>query len=269
MKRLGADQVRSELVTVDRDRSRVEFLGKNGQTNQILIEMAGERYQFAPKAKEVHKSTKRIEAGLLSRPLLKKGAKRQLFTLVPGGIVAGRNTQLLSLTNLKGVVIQRNWIDPESGVILKREISSPMGVYLGGFEFNEINYAPNLDASTFDPTFGGAKVVTLEEIAARNARKLGLRPLLFNGTAYSLESSKVVKSPMGASFLSYLFNGSKGKFSLIQIRGPLDESKVRQFAQGYSVYQFTAGAETIAIVGDMPEAALKDIAGNLSFGVVR
>ena len=113
-----------------------------------------------------------------------------------GGAVAGQQTTLLTFSDPGGNTLGKLWLDPETAMVLKRELFDVSGRLVGSMEFTRVDLNPKFDESDFKITRRGARIVTLDEMLRRQANVVGVRPLrLAEGSGFVLESVNVV--PLG------------------------------------------------------------------------
>lgn len=258
-----------EIVLHDGDRTRIEFPVGSPLGGQIIVEDSRQRQQYFPKRNEIELLPPRNDVTFVRLAAFVKRAIKQGWTIgdSPGDRIAGVNTELTYLQDPKGVVRHRLWVDPATGMILRRAIYDVNGDIQAAFEFSQIDYSPSVRAADFVIDRPGARIVTPEMIANEMAAKIGLEPALLSASSgYRLDSSRVVKVGAGRA-LSMLYSGPSGKLSLFILKGGVNSQRLGDFAKGrYRVYSWLRNGQTLALVGELDESRLQQIAGQVTKG---
>lgn len=258
----GPDRERhTEFVISDGPRSRVEFPPGSPYAGQVIVETPKERRLFNPAANELRVLPPRREevfgrlAGMANR--------RVSFKQELGGAVAGFSTQLVSVADPRGNVIQKLWIDPQSGMVLKRELYDRGGALQGFFEYSKVNLNPVLNATEFKLQPKGARLVTPEIILNRLIKRGSYRDVRLTDPTYRLDSSRV-QNLAGESVLVQLYVGEGHRISLYQFRRQIDAAKLDQQATGaLNTYSWQQGGSTFALIGDLTDTELQSLARRL------
>lgn len=252
-----------EYVLRDGPRTRIEFPDDSPYRGQIIVEDANERRHFFPDRNEIRILPPRgEEVARRLRSFLAKSMQRGFRVAVSdGGEVAGFATQAIVINDPKGNAAQKLWIEPRTGTVLKRELFDPVGGRVGLFQFTRINLRPSLAPKDFEIDRRGAKVITPEHAAREIASRMGLQPALLPASSgFRLESARSMRQ-RGPEFLALAYVGAEGRFTLFQLKEPVSENRLRRMARGsLSTYAWTRGAEHLALVGELPEARLHEIA---------
>jgi hypothetical protein len=265
--RQGPDRIsHDEYIIRDQLRSRVEFPASSPLHGQVIVEDDRERrHYFPPPANEIRILPPRhvVTISRLSH-ILSRGLGSQNITTAAGERIAGIQTQQVTFADRRGNVAQRLWIDPDSGLILRREMFEPSGSRVGFFEFKRVNFKPRIRESDFRIERRGAKVITPEQETRRLAEenRFSVR-LLPRSTGFHLEAARIQKFGDHVA-LTQIYSGPRGRLSLFQTRSALDPERLKRFARGdYRVYVWQRGDERFALVGELDEAALRELAGRL------
>jgi outer membrane lipoprotein-sorting protein len=252
-----------EIVVHDGDRTRVEFPAGTPLAGQIIVEDAAQRQQYLPRRNEIEVLPPRNDVTMVRLGNLFKRAVNQGWTIGTGTgiLVAGIQTDETFLRDPKGVTRQRMWIDPETGMILKRIVYTPNGDFQAGFEYTKIEFNPRLWAGVFAINHPGARLVTPDMRAKALAAKNGFtRVAPPSGSEYKLENSRMVNLPSQQALLE-VYSGPSGRLSLFHLRSMIDPLKLQQFSQGrFHVYTWQRNGETLALVGDIDERRLEEVA---------
>jgi len=260
--RNGPDRVRNtEIVLKDGERQRIEFSPDSPNAGQIIVENGRERRQYDPQKNEIQVLRPRREEmigrlGMLARQIREGGLR---FRIDAGGEIAGVATKQMILTDPEGNVVHRMWIDPATGMLLKREILDPVGTRIGFFEFTKVNFNPRFSPDDFRILRRGAKVVTLDDLVGRIAKKLGFSPLRIPASEpYELEDVRPVDLGPRKGMMQ-MYSGAKGRFSFYQVTGEIDQRRLERLAGGprFDVYSWRSGERTLILVGDVGRSELE------------
>ena len=248
----------------DGERTRVDFPEGSKFQGHIIVETRSERKEFFPLTNELLISPPRHEeAQQRLMHLAERGAKGNVvFSTAPGQRVAGQSTQQLVVSDRQGNVLQRLYIEPRTGVLLKRDVFDPGGARIASFEFTEIDLnPPPFDRSMFRFERRGVKVVTpydeLRTIATKNRFMPYSLPL---SSGYRLDEVRLMR-PHGEDVLTQTYVSPHGKVSLFEVRSALSPEKLKGFARGdlhFSSWQ--SGAYTFVLMGSLDQAELDRLA---------
>lgn len=256
----------TELVLHDGERTRVEFPEGSPLGGQVIVEDAKRRLQYFPKRNEIEVLPPRNDVTMIRLANFVRQSLNAGWKIVPGdgAYLAGVNTRQAVVLNKEGSVRQRLWIDPATGMILKRLLYDNSGNELAGFEFTSINYSPPIRPDSFTLNMAGAKIISPEMRARQLSRRNGFTPIILPASSgYRLESARMINVG-GQMALSQLYSGADGKFSLFRLKTEIDPDRLRQMAQSrLKVYTWQRNGETFALVGEINEAKLQEVARQL------
>ncbi len=240
--------------------SRVEFPAGSKLAGQIIVETEESRRHFFPDKNEVHILPPRREAAMEHLQSFVHDAAKWKFATVKGELIAGRRTVQVSVSDLQDNVVQRLWIDPWTGLLLKRQLFDGVGASAASFEFTEINLNPQIDDRTFffDPR--GAKIITPAIQLERNAKlaKFDVWSLDLN-SGYRLESSRFANNDSKPLLIQHFVN-KIGRLTLFQFDSAVsvDGDIVRKMARGdFQSHKWTNGKWTFVLVGSMDKSVLE------------
>jgi hypothetical protein len=265
--RQGADlKVHDELVIQDGLNTRVWFAPDSPFAGQVVVETSKERRHFYPKRNVIEiLPPRREDAYVRLRQWVQHPGGNLRLTSSHGTVVAGRKTELGVVSDLRGNVRQRLWIDSQTGMVLKREVLDEVGDRRDYFEFTKINYSPVILADDFRINVKGARTVTLDDKVRRLAgqhRMLGL--ILPPSTGFVLDGVNMVKL-QNVDVLHESYTGPRGKLSLFQVQGAMGQGVFGPTNnRGVRLYGWQMNGETFALVGTYPAAELKELAQVLS-----
>jgi hypothetical protein len=259
--RAPKDLKHEEIVTRDGDRTRVEFPAGSRFAGRIYVENGHERREYHPESNEVwilparHEESENRLARLASRGV----GRKVVFSIAAASRVAGYPTDQVVVSDPHGNVIQRLYIEPNSGVLLKREVFDAGGARIGMFEFSEIN----LDPPPFDPSLfrfdrKNVRIVTpIDRLRDLSASEHFLAVALARSSGYRLDEVRTAKI-RGEQVLVESYSSHQGKLSLFELRSDVDTDRLREFARGDELhgYAWKSGAFTFVLVGNLDPGSL-------------
>jgi outer membrane lipoprotein-sorting protein len=262
--KVGADRQRhTEQVIRSGPNVRVEFPRGSEFFGQVIVEDGKRRLHYFPDKNEVHVLPPRKEEAffrfLQNRP---RGQGRgPSISSQTGGRVAGRATELVTVNDPRGNPIQRLWIDPATGLVLRRETLDRSGSRLAFFEFTRINYRPNIDPRDFQIT-AKARVVRPEDLVRRLANQHGMVAVFLNDPGYQLEGGRIMRLGDDPVLLqTYVGNA---RLSLFQVRQGIDTSRLSGPRGSFQTFAWQSHGRTFVLVGEAEQAELRRLAAKLS-----
>ena len=240
--------------------SRVWFPSGSQFEGQVIVETAKERLHYYPKRNIIEQlPPKREDAFLRLRQWIQHPVPAIHLTTGPGESVAGRQTEIGVVSDNKGNVRQRLWIDSANGMILKREVLDAVGDRTAYFEYSQIDYNPVVLATDFQINVRGARVVTL----ADKLRNLATQNQLLNvsllpSTGFRLSGVNMVKV-MGLSVLHQTYDGGRGQLSLFEVSGNTSLEGLRPSQRGIQLFGWQMGGRSFALVGNYPLPELQEL----------
>lgn len=259
-----------EIVYREGERTRVEFPDGSPYAGQIIVETAKERRHYMPDRNVILELPPRREENYDRLVGLARRAAEKRITISeePGEKVAGLFTQQIVVHDQANVVVQRLFIEPRSGVVLKRQVFDSNGSQIGYFQFNQINLSPgSYDPALFRLDRPGARVVTpvdsLRDIAAHE----GFEPVIFvAGTGYHLEGARVEKIK-GERVLIESFGSKRGRLTLFELKKTVSPDKMQQFAHGeLQVYSWQKSGKTFVLIAPRTQEDLGRLAQGVNSG---
>lgn len=262
----GSEIQRHEEIIFRRgSQVRVEFPQGSRYTGQVIVESKDERRHFYPDRQEIEVMPPRREETLMRLVRLANDRKYRLAT-VAGEVVAGRRTQQVVVSDKDGNVVQRLFIDPVTGVLLKRRLFDRIGTPVGLFEFTTFNARPHLRDSLFVLQPRGVRLVTpadkLRTLAAEHRVPYWVLP---PSSGFRLLHSRMMKSE--TPVLTQVYSSKKTRLSLFQMRGPVSRDRLRRFTRGdFNVKTWETSGWTLVLVGDVDASALGRLASQVTNG---
>ncbi len=252
----------TEFVITDGIRSRVEFPNTSALRGQVIVEDNEHRRHYMPDKNELHILPPRREQAF--GRIAQLGKRKFTFTQTPGGMVAGLNTQLVTVSDPKGNVMQRLWIEPNSGLFVKREIYDRTGALQASFEFTQMNLRPRIDASDFNLQPKGVRIIT-PQIALNGIikRERFLDVKFPENGGLQLEAAHIMKIG-GQAVLVQNYVGSGHRVSLYQLRASVDPAQLGRLARPeVRTYSWQSSGSSFVLVGDVSDAELRELARRL------
>ncbi|HVT13565.1 MAG TPA: hypothetical protein VHE55_14970 [Fimbriimonadaceae bacterium] len=256
-------QQHTELVLTNGPETRIEFPPESPLHGQIIVENPTERRQYFPARNEIQVGPPQRDQAIqrLATIVARRGVN---VDETPGGPVAGMQTEVVSISDKKGNLLQKLWIENKSGMILKRELYDRLGTLQASFEFTQANLNPIIHPTDFKLERKGVRTITPDDILTRIIRKEGFQDVRFPaGTPYKLELARMQKLA-SQRVLVQQYAGNGHRISLYQLNTTVDPSRLGKIAPaGVQVYTWSAGGASFVLVGDLPEAELKDLGHRL------
>lgn len=266
--RRGADSDQhTEYMIRDGSKLRVEFPAGSRFAGQIIVDNGVERRQYFPVENEIRILPPRIDDGSDRLKRLVLGPYSDQFRFVQNGkqVVAGYSTTVISILDGYGNTMQKLYIEPKSGAILKKVLLDRGGAPWGRFEFTKIDLTPRIDPSVFTLNRKGAKVITPMDAVRMAAAQGGflVRTLPIE-TGYKLEFARVIK-PRGESVLMQVFTSKGHRVSLFQLERSVDPDRLKKMGRGRdTVYSWQEDDRWYVLVGQTTQDELIRLARTLS-----
>jgi len=257
----GPDRVSHvEYVWKDGIRTRTEFPDDSDYKGQIIVDDGKQRMHFYPDKNEIEVEPAH-HGEHNDMPNGERRPDEMTRVVTAGGKIAGFDTQLVTVSDKNGNVVQQMWIEPRSGVRLKLVLYDRVGTQAGSYEFTKINFRPTFAPGDFTIDRRGAVVVTPSMQARRLAEQLGLTPLILESSSgFELQNARVVH-PDQRDVLVQTYVGDSGRFTFFQLRGDVDQSRLARFSRGrLSTYSWKRGEESFAVVGNLNQDQLRQVA---------
>lgn len=262
--RANGERIRHiETIIHDGMMTRTEFSGNSALDGQVIVENGRRRMKYLPRENEIWTLPGRPDEALQSMRRFMNEVRRNNFKVErgSGGSIAGHDTLRLGFKDNHGNLVQRIWIEPRTGMVLKRELFDLVGTLIGSFEFSSINFSPKFSPADFQINRRGAKQVTpiqrLEEIEKRSGiRTMTLPP----SSGFELESVQLMKFNQ-KDIVMLQFIGETGRVSIFQFKGEVDIARMRKMAGGrVTTHMFDRGDVHICLLGSVPEQELRRLA---------
>ncbi len=259
----------TEIVYRSGKWTRIEFPAGSRFAGQIIVEGPSWRKHFFPDRNTIEVSPPRREEtyARLVRMVERGGSRMLKFATGSPERVAGRDSTQVMVLDGYGNLVQKMFIDPSTGAVLKRSVFDKSGSPVGFFEFESFVPKARLGHHYFELVHKGAQIVTptdkLSKIAAENGFDFAMLPA---STGYALEHSQIAHVE-GQAVLMETYSSSKGRLSLFELPPSLDSSSLKHFnRRDFQIYSWQSGGRTYAIVGRAGQEGLDRLAASLGPG---
>jgi len=265
--RQGAKQIRhQEYITRDGAWYRIDFPNDSQFAGQVIIENNDVRLHYHPIPNEIMQQPPR-HGEAWEKVANLAGNRRLRLTIDNGEVVAGLRTDQLVVADFDGNVTQRLFIEPGSGVIMKRLLFDKIGTQIGFFEFNQIDLNPHLDPSSFQIKRKNAKVITpktqLERLSKRRGFMFWYLP---PGSGFALEGANP-RNFAGVEGLVQTYVNGTNRLWIYVLKSPVDSGRLRNGAgKNLHVHSFDSMGETIVLMGNVDDRTLSRFASMMTSG---
>ncbi len=265
--RAGQVQTHNEYVTKDGQNLRIEFAPGSPYAGQIIVESSDDRKHYFPDKNEIHeypsfgkKQFEGFRGGFRSQ----KGGK-PTFESSPGGIIAGLHCTKYQFSDGSKNPIAQIFVEPKSGLTLKRVLFDPTGNIAGSYEFVTVNLDPKIQSGAFKIVRNGAKVVRPIDELRKQGGLLGMPALsLPKASGYRLENVSV-RDVNGAKVIIQSYGKEDSRVTLFMTKSSLKSSDLRKYNRGELVsFVKTLNGVTLVLMGDQPEERLRSLSNLLS-----
>ncbi len=247
----GPQRETVEYITRDGDRIRIDFPNDSAFSGQVIIEDPTERRHYLPGQNEVRVLPPRRGESLLRLVAsLARFRQERKVSVENGSLIAGRLTRLLLVADQRGNPLQKLYIDPTTGAVLKSEVYDFVGTSVGSYEFKSIEFKDKIDSRLFKVSRKGLRTVSPQTEANELTTKLNLRQIQIpREFGFRLESARVIR-PEGEPILAQMFTSNTGRLTVFQTRADLKSDRLSKFARGeISTRTWRVGGINFAVIG--------------------
>lgn len=252
-----------EYVITDGPNSRIEFPADSPLHGQVIVETPNERRHYLPARNELQILPPQRDQAF-SRLAKMVENRNVTVTELAGGSVAGLSTQLISIADKQGNVVQKLWIEPRSGMILKRELYDRGGTLQAYFEFTQVNLNPIIDQTEFALAPKGAQVVTPLVTLHRLMKRFAFQDVeLPTNLPYQLIAARSQKIE-DQQVLVQQYVGAGHRITLYQLKVPVDPKRLGNLERpDLQIYSWQAKGMSFVLVGDLSDAELGSLGRRL------
>lgn len=262
--KVGPDmKAHTELVLRSQGRTRIDFPQGSSLSGQVIVEVPDRREHYYPDTNEIRILPPRRQDAVDRLKFFVDEKSRFKFDVANGGRVAGRNTQMITVSDSKGNKLQQLWIDDQKPMVLKRTMFDPVGTLVGQFEFVTIDFEPRIPRDAFRIRRRGATYVTVEQHAERLAKEKGFAPALLREGQAKLEFAEM-RQFMGKDVFVQVYEYDGKRLTLFQVENDLDTSRLGQRGRRVQVHSWTSSGRSYALVGELAKSKLEELARKVS-----
>jgi negative regulator of sigma E activity len=260
-RRDGQLQRHTEIITRSGPRTRIEFPEGSSFSGQIIVETEDERRHFFPDRNEIRVLQPRREEAFGRLVKMIESSDRFRFSTEAGQSVAGVSTEQVVVRDRAGNLLQRIFIEPRTGALLKRQMYDAVGTHVGGFEFTKINLDPRIRSEVFRIHRRGATILRPLDILRKTASEKDFGFAFLPASAgYVLDMSRVSRIE-GEDVLMQFYTGSNGRVTLFQLKSSVSKDRLERYSRGdVKVHSWTSRGETFVLVGQQDLSNLQRLA---------
>lgn len=256
--KVGPDmKAHTELVLRSAGRTRIDFPQGSSLSGQVIVEVPDRREHYFPDTNEIRILPPRRQDAVERLKFFVDERSRFKFDVTSGGRVAGRTTQMITVSDTKGNKLQELWVDEQKPMVLKRTMFDPVGTLVGQFEFVSIDFEPRIPRDAFRIRRRGATYVTIEQYAERLAKEKGFAPALLNEGQAKLEFAEM-RQFMGKDVFVQVYEYAGKRVTLFQVEKNLDTSRLGR-GRNVAVHSWTFNGRSYALVAELPKSKLEEL----------
>jgi outer membrane lipoprotein-sorting protein len=253
----------TEFVITAGVHSRIEFPADSPMHGQVIVESPQGRRHYNPANNELQVLPAQRDQAY--ERLAKMVANRNVVvTQTAGGNIAGQATELISIGDRQGNILQKLWIEPKTGMILKRELFDRGGALQASFEFTQVNLNPIIDRTEFRLEPSGVTVVTPDTVLNRLMRRGGfVNVRIPPGTGYRLEAARVQRMADQPVLVQH-YTGNGHRITLYQLKTSVNRDRLKALERpDVQIHAWEAKGSSFVLVGDLSDAELRDLGHRL------
>lgn len=264
--RAGRIQTHNEYVTKDGPNLRVEFSKNSPYAGQIIVETATERRHYFPDKNEIRVypsfGKKQFEAfrGGFRSP---RGGS-QKFVSSTGGVLAGLHCTKYELSDKDSNPIVQVFLEPHSGMVVKRVVFDATGDISGSYEFTSLTLNPKIQRGAFNIVRRNVKVIRPIDELKTQAKGLSIPAFsLKTSTGYKMGSVYVREMNGTKTIIQNYFQGDS-YVTLFMTKSSVNPEDLKKFNRGeLRSYTWTLNGVTLVLIGDQPEERLRTLSNQV------
>lgn len=243
-------KTRVEHVLKDGPKTRIWFPEGSPNAGLVIVENGPKRLHYMPGTGRVVETPARGDDALKRLAAVLRNPARFEIRVSRGGPVAGLPTRLVDVVDRRGKKVQSLWIEPRSGMVLKRELYDRAGALTGSFEFKSVDFEPKFSPGDFEVA-RGPKQDRLKATLRELCRRHGFEPLaLADGHGYRLRAVRVLNPQGRAPVLMQSYAGPDGALTLFQVSGEVDPKRLGRLARDRaSAHVWKANGKSLVLIG--------------------
>lgn len=239
---------------------RIEFAdGPNA--GSFTVESGGRRFLVNPARREARTMAPMgasfAPASLMSRLQGREGR----WEKSTGGDIAGAKTVRWDVFDSRNRIMQRFWVEPNRGLILKRQIFDENGRVAGGFEFEVVKFDVEMASNEFAVPADFRIIRPLDELKAACQRATLTPVILDPALGYNLDAIRVLSAARGSGIVMSVYADETTQLSLYIMKQPLNTERLRRLTgQRLKFYSWQQGGQYLTLIGALPQEELARLA---------
>ncbi|MEI7986111.1 MAG: hypothetical protein WCI55_10825, partial [Armatimonadota bacterium] len=232
--RAGRVDSHNEYVTKDGPNLRIEFAAGSPFAGQIIVETASERKHYFPDKNEIHEfpsfGKKQFE-GFRTNFRGSRSGKTN-FGSSNGGVIAGLKCTKYQLSDSQNNPMVQIFVEPRSGMMVKRVMFDPTGNIAGSYEFVSVTLEPKIQPGAFKIVRKGAVVIRPIDDLRRECKELGIPSILLaKKSGYQLENV-YVRDIKGSKVVVQSYGKEDSRITVFLTRSQLNASDLKRYNRG-------------------------------------
>ena len=265
--RAGRVDTHNEYVTKDGPNLRIEFAPGSPFAGQIIVETQKERKHYFPDRNEIREypsvGKKQFE-GFRGNYRGGRGGATHNETS-NGGVIAGLRCTKYQLSDTNNNPIVQIFIEPRSGMLVKRVLFDPTGNIAGSYEFVTLTLDPKIQPGAFKIMHKGATVVHPIDDLRRHGKTLGIPALSLPKSSGFLLENVYTRDVKGAKVIVESYVAEDSRLTVFLTKSELNASDLKRNSRGeLKSYVRTLNGVTIVIMGEQLEDRLRALSSQLS-----
>lgn len=239
---------------------RIEFAdGPNA--GSFTVESGGRRFLVNPARREARTMAPMgasfAPASLMSRLQGREGR----WEKSTGGDIAGAKTVRWDVFDSRNRIMQRFWVEPNRGLILKRQIFDENGRVVGGFEFEVVKFDVEMASNAFSVPTDFRIIRPLEELKVA-CQRASLTPVILDpALGYNLDAVRILSAQRGSGIVMSVYADETTQLSLYIMKQPLNTERLRRLTgQRLKFYSWQQGGQYLTLIGALPQEELARLA---------
>lgn len=239
---------------------RIEFAdGPNA--GSFTVESGGRRFLVNPARREA-RTMAPTGASFAPVSLMSRLQGRDIrWQRSNGGDVAGAKTVRWDVLDGRDRVLQRFWVEPNQGLILKRQIFDEASRVVGGFEFEAVKFDVEMGPNLFSVPRDFRIIRPLEELNAACQRAAVTPVILDPALGYNLDAVRILSAQRGSGIVMSVYADETTQLSLYIMKQPLNTERLRRLTgQRLKFYSWQQGGQYLTLIGALPQEELARLA---------